>query len=253
MLGAITIMAAALGLSPAVLAASSALGTAYIVCLGVGGGLLIISTIFGHHAEADVDVPADADFGLDVDADVEMDADVAGDVDVAGHVDAAGDVHAADAHEVPGGVSLASWFSIRFLVYFMAGFGLFGTVLTYTTSVGMWPVLGISVLAGLVIGQGIHQTIRYIQRTSGDSAATVRDFVNQSARVTLAIAPGQTGEIALQVRGYERFVPAVAKRRDDCFSTGDRVAVVTYANGLAEVISKEEYDFVHENEKGVDA
>jgi hypothetical protein len=130
---------------------------------------------------------------------------------------------------------------------------LFGTVLTYTTDLGMWPVLGISILAGLVIGQGLHQTIRYIQRTSGDSTASVGDFLNRAARVTLAIAPGQPGEVALQVRGRERFVPATSKRRDDRFNAGDRVTVVTYANGMAQVISQEEYDFIHENEKGDDS
>lgn len=258
-------------LDPSLLAAASALAAVYIVCLIVGGGLLAVSTIFGHHSDTDVDTSLDADVGVDFHADVDadlapdldvgadVDVDVAGDVDIAGDVDVGpdldvhADAEALHADHAAAGISLATWFSIRFLVYFTATFGVVGTVLTYMTSVGTGAVLLLAIASGLVVGQGVHQTLRYLQRTSGDSTATVRDYLNRTARVTIAIGQGQRGEVALQVRGRERFVTATAERRNDHFDIGDRVAVVAFANGTARVISQDEYDFIHEHERGADS
>ncbi|HUU82325.1 MAG TPA: hypothetical protein VM243_02370 [Phycisphaerae bacterium] len=239
------------------LAAAAALPTIYIVCLIVGGGLVAISTIFGHHADMDVDTSLDADLGVDfhadMDTDIAPDVDVGADVDVGPEVEVHAEAEAAHVDHAGEGISLASWFSIRFLVYFTATFGAIGTVLTFLTPMGTGAVLLIAIGSGLIVGQGVHQTLRYLQRTSGDSAATVRDYVNRPARVTIAIAEGERGEIALQVRGQERFVAATAKRGEDHFKIGDRVAVVTFANGTAEVVSEEEYDFVHEHEGRTDS
>jgi len=250
MLATVTILAATVATPAALLAATSALTTLYVICLVVGGGLLVISTVLGGHADSDVDVSldthADFDFHPEVDA-------PAGDVHLDSPADADLHVEHVEAQHEAGGLSLASWFSIRFVVYFTATFGLVGTVLSYTTGMSTWAVLGIALAAGIVVGQAAHQVLRYIQRTSGDSTATVRDFLNRPARVTLALASGQRGEVALQVRGRERFVPALPRRSDDRFSAGDSVVVVAYANGTAEVVSREEYEFINEAKTGGDA
>ena len=81
------------------------LTTVYWVCLIVGGGLLLISSIAG----------TDADAGFDADVDVDVDVDAGVD---------AGHAHAS---------ALASWFSIQFIVFFMAMFGLVGVTLTHLT------------------------------------------------------------------------------------------------------------------------
>lgn len=251
MFGLFMTTAVGIGAGPALLAAASGLTTIYIICLIAGGGLLVISILFGSHSDMSVDHPLDADLGLDVDAHVGVDADVAVDADVPADVGA--DVHAGHADLAHAGVSLASWFSIQFVVYLVAVFGLVGTVLSYTTSLGPVPVLLIALGAGGAVGQGVHQTLRHLRRTSGDGAASNRDFVNTHARVTIAIGPGQWGEVAVHVRGRERFVPAVARRADDRFDVGDRVGIVAFANGTAEVVSRQEYDFINEPKVGDDA
>lgn len=224
------------------LAESSGLAAAYVICFIVGGGLLAISTIFGHQTDSDVDADIDVDFDADVDLGADLDAGV--DLEVDADADAIHIEHAAE------GVSLTTWFSIRFLVYFTATFGAVGTILTYMSSASSGAVLAASVAAGLVVGQAVHQALRYLKRTSGDSAATVRDYVNRSGRVTIAIKKGRRGEVALQVRGRERFVAATARRLDTEFKVGDRVAVIAFADGQAEVISQREFDFIHEHERG---
>lgn len=220
--------------------AAFALSSVYVVCLIVGGGLIVVSTVFAGNADADVDAEiggaAVADVGVDVDADVGVAVDVG--------VDAA---HVAHVH-APSGLSLASWFSIHFVVYFVAVFGLVGTTMTRLSSAGSTTTLLWSLIGGLGVGQGVHQLLRYLRRTSGNSAANVGDYLNQPARVTIKIAPPQKGEVSVSVRGRTRFVPAVARRDDDLFESGDPVVVVAYRNGTAEVVSRKEYEFVTDSE-----
>ena len=238
-----------LAANPDVLAAF-ALSSVYVVCLIVGGGLIVVSTVFGGDADADVDVEiggaAVADVGVDVDAGMGVDVDV--DADIGAVVDVGGDaVHGAHVH-APSALSLASWFSIHFVVYFLAVFGLVGTTMTRLSSAGSTLTLLWSLIGGLGVGQGVHQLLRYLRRTSGNSASNVGDYLNQPARVTIKIAPPQKGEVSVSVRGRTRFVPAVARRDDDLFESGDPVVVVAYRNGTAEVVSRKEYEFVTDSE-----
>jgi membrane protein implicated in regulation of membrane protease activity len=215
------------------LAAMPSLSAVYIVCLIVGGGLLIVSTLFGGDADADIGADVGADIDVDVDADVDM--------DVSG--DATTDAGAAHAPSV---LSLTNWFSVSFLIYFAAMFGLVGTTLTYLSDASSGAVLIWAVAGGLIVGQGVHQLLRYLRRSSGDSQITRQDFVNQTGRVTVAIAPGRTGEVAVHIRGGERFVAAVARRSDESFNAGDPIGVVGFSGGKAEVVSRKEFEFVNE-------
>ncbi|MCH7808062.1 MAG: hypothetical protein IIB60_02455 [Planctomycetes bacterium] len=234
----------------------SDLTTLYWICFVVGGGLLLISTLLGGHADTDVDASFDLDPSVDVDvsldadvsfdADIDVDLDIGVDVDV-GHIDAGG----GDLHLDPAGVtSLASWFSIRFVIFAMAVFGLIGVVLTHLTDTSSGLIAGSAVLGGLIFGQGVHQLFRKLRQTSGNSALQPGDYVDKLARVTIAIRSKQKGEIALRVRRAERFIPAVAKHEDGTFNTGEVVAVVDYVAGMAEVVSRKEYEFLKDEDEG---
>ncbi len=215
-------------------AAMESLTSLYVIALIIGGGLLVVSTIFGGDGDVGLDADVDVDFDVDVDLDVDVDV---GDVDLG---------HAAHAS----GLSLASWFSMQFVVFFVAAFGLIGTVLSLTSSTASSSVLIWSLVGGLLIGQGAHQTMAAIRRGSGNSQASRGDYVNKLARVTLAIEPPKRGEVALQVRGRERFVPARSKRDDDRFATGDNVVITAFNSGTAEVVSKAEYEFITDGASG---
>jgi hypothetical protein len=221
-----------------------ALTALYWICLIVGGGLLLISTIAGAHGDAgfDTDIHVDADVHVDadlpVDADVSVDTDVGGDVDM--HGDISGDVHAG--HEAA--TSLTTWFSIRFAVFFVATFGLIGVALTHLSETSSGIVAGCAFVGGFVVGQAVHQLFRKLRRSSGDSTTQPKHYLNKLARVTIATAYASKGEVALDVRGTERFVPAVARHKDAHFEIGEEVAVVGYSGGVAEVVSREEFEFL---------
>ncbi len=228
--------------------------TLYWICLIVGGGLLVISTFLGgdHHAggDMDMDVGGDIDLGGDVDVggdlsvDAHVDADVGMDPDVS--TDGGGELNIEQAHAM----SLASWFSIRFLTYFMAAFGVVGVVLTHMSEFGSGATAAWAVLAGLVVGQCVHQIMRGLSRNSGNSALGPKDYINKLARVTVTITYPRKGEVAVPVIRGERFVPAIAKRANTKFKVGDQVAVVAYRGGIAEVVSREEYEFLTSNKGG---
>ena len=233
------------------------LTTVYWACAVVGVGLMLVSALGGHHADGDVDVDfhvdvdVDAGAGIDTDFSADVDADVGVDVHADGGIDGPADgdlAHHADGIAAEAS-SLATWFSIRFLVFFVAVFGLLGVVLTHMTQAGPLGTFGVAVLGGLVAGQGVHQLFRALRRSSGNTAPSLADYVNKTARVTIAIKPPDRGEIALNVRGGQRYVPATSRRSDTSFNVGDEVAVVDYRGNAAEVVSRKEFEFLNTTAK----
>lgn len=188
------------------------LTTLYWVCLIVGGGLIVISSVAG----------GDADAGFDADLDVDLDVDT-------------GHAHAS---------ALTSWFSIQFVVFFLAMFGVVGVTMTHLTQRTSGVVLTLAISAGLLVGQGVHQLLRKLRRSSGDSTPKVADYVNKLARVTITVANEKKGEIALRVGRSDRFIAALARHSDDTFSPDQQVGVVAYRDGVAEVVSREEFEFL---------
>jgi hypothetical protein len=182
-------------------------------------------------------VDVDTDFDLDTDVDAEFETDGALDAELDAAADAVDAAHAhADA------LALSTWFSMRFVVFFVAIFGALGLVFTYLTSTGTWTTFGVAVGGGLLVGQGVHHTFRAVRRTSGNSTPRPQDYVNKLARVTIAIAPPKKGEIAIQVRAARRFIPAVTQDTTTGFGVGDEVVVVGYRAGVAHVVSREEVE-----------
>lgn len=206
--------------------------TIYIICLIVGGGLLLVSAIFSGHHAGDVSLDhATPDAAFDH-APADLEHHAAADGHHAGH----------NGHSTP--FTLASWFSIQFAIYFCAVFGLVGTTLTYASNVSSGWVLAAALATAIVAGQLVHQSMRFLRRTGRGSEISATDFLNKPARVTITIDPPRHGEVAVPLHSGERFVSATAKRTHDRFRVGDRVVVVNFSNGVAEVVSREEFDFV---------
>lgn len=210
------------------------MATIYVVSLVLGGGMLLISSVLGGHASTDVQVDGGFDFSGDVHTDLPGDVHV----DPSGGADGAFDSAAGHGHEW---FSLTSWFSISFVVYFLAVFGLIGTSLTYLSNVDPRGVAALAVLGGVIAGQVVHQLLRFLRKTSGNSALNVTEYVNQQACVTIAINGHNRGEVAITIRGGTRFIPAVARQTNARFEKGDHVVIVEVNDATAEVVSHEEY------------
>ena len=235
------------------LIAMPALTGVYIISLIVGGGLIAFSTILGGQGdggfETDFSPELDAHVGdVDVHVDVDADADVGHDVDLGDE----GGHDAAVGHAASGPFALANWFSVKFVVYFAAMFGGVGLTLDKLTDMTPFSVLVYALIGGFIIGQGAHQFLRLIRKTSGNSQVSVRDFINRTGRITIRVQPPKRGEVAIHIGDRERFVPAVSRRPDDEFKVGDKVVIVGFNAGTAEVISKREHEFTTDAQPGGD-
>jgi membrane protein implicated in regulation of membrane protease activity len=224
------------------------LSALYVISLIVGGGLILVSVASGGDDGADVEADADLDLDLDTDFDAGLDTEVDVDVDAADvEIEGLDGAHAGAGH-LTEGFSIAEWLSLRFFIFFAATFGLIGTVMDGLSGYSTPVVLAASVIGGLLLGQAVHQTVRYLKKSGGNDAIDASEYLRKAARVTVAIEPPHRGEVVTHVRGRSRYVPAVTKRCDDRFSHGEHVAIVAMKNGTAEVISRREYVALTENE-----
>ncbi len=212
------------------------LAVAYWVCLVLGGGLLLISSLSGTDSGVESDIDVDFDADLDFDADIDLDAESPTGLDAAAHGASL--------------TSLATWFSVQFAVFFMAVFGVIGVTLTHLTDLSSGMILAGAAGGGFIVGQGMHQLMRALRRGSGNSATQARDYIYKLARVTVALRNGRKGQITLQVRRGDRFITAISQREDATFDVGDRVVVIAYRAGIAEVVSPPEFEALNVQKKG---
>jgi hypothetical protein len=191
---------------------------AYVGALILGGGLLAASAVLGGHGH-------DADH--DVDHDVDHDA-AAHDV---------GDVHlgAADAIWLP-------VLSIRFWTFFLAFFGLTGSLLEAFRKLGLIgaPPAVVAVLAavvGLGAGYAIARILRSLkQERISSEVLPETDYPGKAGEVLLDVAPGDPGMVRLDVKGVSIDVPALAADADlKAMRRGSKVIVLSYKDGKVSV------------------
>ena len=207
----------------------------YLFCAILGGGLLAFSVLGAadHDAQVDggdFDAGHDFDGGHDFDAGHDIDHDFDHDV---GH-DAGAD-H--DAHF--GGAELVlGLFKPRNLIFFLAGFGITGTLLEWLTdasAVGtLVPSLGMGAVGMLLT----HGTFLWLKRS--DSAVDVlsdNELEGCVGRVVLPLSPGERGRIACSVGGREVYLLArLDAEYQGELAQGREVIVLRVTDTVAEVM-----------------
>lgn len=167
--------------------------TLYLIALAIGGTLVVASLLFGGDAEADADVDAD----IDCDAGLDVDVHAGGDV---GH-----------------GLDFGDWLpvtSIRFWTFFLAFFGLTGTLMQGLGVIDMkWVTVAISSAVGWVCGTATVIAYRKLKRDVVNSHIGEADFVGATGTIVVAVAKGNAGKIRLQMGG--RTVELIAETEDD--------------------------------------
>lgn len=150
--------------------------TIYLLALGFGGTLLILSmALGGHHSGADHD--------------------------------GGGDGHTAPADG--GGAIWAVARSVRFWIFLFAFGGAVGAALTGLDAAGRLPVAAVAAVVGLAAG-GVATTV--MRAVSGAASSTVdaAELAGATGVVTVAIAPGQVGKIRVEAKGRALDVLAAA-------------------------------------------
>jgi hypothetical protein len=146
----------------------------YLFFLVLCGGLALLS-VLGDFLDTDVgelDVDIDADFDADLDADADADADLEADT------------------------AAEKIFSIRGLLYTLFGFGLTGTLLTWTGATAASPAtIGVSAGSGLVAGWIVTKLLNWIKGSEAGQRAGDSSFEGRAGRMTLSMEEGRTGRV----------------------------------------------------------
>jgi hypothetical protein len=193
----------------------------YIVAAILGAGLLALSLLAG------------GDGGHDVGG------------DLGSHAIGGGADHPmlADAEHPGFGEAVLSLFRPRNFIFFLAGFGLSGTLLTLIQSGSVFTLM-----ASLVMGVGFfllsHFVFTLLRRTdTGGGAITEVELMGERARVTLPLVPGHPGRVACLLGGREVYLTAqLAPGITETIAAGREVIVNSVTNGVAEVLPPERYD-----------
>lgn len=206
----------------------------YLGSLVFGGVLLGASLLLGGHDDFDADTDADLDTdGLDFDSDVDADADLDLDADADADADLELDAEAdADAHGGMGkdlDVSGASLFfflkSLRFWTFFLAFFGLTGTLLDGLGVSGN-PIVtfAVALATGTLTGFTAAKLIRSLMHDELAAPANDRDYVGLSARVLVPPKVGGVGKVRVEVGG--RLVDLLAETDEDGFRADEEVLII---------------------------
>lgn len=198
--------------------------TLYLIALALGGTLLLASLFLG--GEHDAGAPGEV--SPDMDADLS-----AGDADM----------DAGEGGELGADVALA-WLpvaSMRFWTFFLAFFGLTGTILTLGGVVASAVITGvIAGGVGYACGMGVVQVIRRMRATQTDSTAGADDYIGETALVMVSVARGKTGKVRLEVKG--RTVDLLAETEDERpFAARERALVYAMNDDGHAVITRAEH------------
>lgn len=168
----------------------------YLFCLIVGGGLLAFSVLGGH----------DHDFSGDASADA----------------DASGGEHALG--------EVASYFSLRAIISFVAFFGL-GGLAARGLGLGGLTQLGFALICGLLVGAFAAVALR-LARTRGETDTHASSLEGRVGKVLVAPATDRLGKVEVTVAGQTEQMLA---RSDDALLPGAAVIVIGMAGGVLDV------------------
>jgi hypothetical protein len=194
--------------------------TAYLVCLLAGGLLLAVSLLGGGDADGDADVGADAD--VDVDA-------------APGSADASGEGEGESAEAQGEGLGAAARFlSVRNLVFFVAFFGLTGTLLTLFGADARLT-LSASVGLGAVAAVAVQRVMDYLRGTQSGALRSLATFGGARARVLVGLTRARPGKVTVATGdGTLQLVARIHERATaDRFDSGDTVVIVRFQDGVA--------------------
>lgn len=149
----------------------------YLFCFALGGVLLAASLMMGGD-----DGAGDAD--VDIDGDVEADSDS----------------HSGDHGDLGG--FFAALISLRFWTFFLAFFGMTGTVFEWRELAGHWAVvLGIAFAVGALAGVVAVKAFKWLAAGEHGHVPGSDEYVGKSGRILIRVSSSEVGKIRLEMRG----------------------------------------------------
>jgi hypothetical protein len=198
----------------------------YLLAAILGGGLLGFSLLGGGDHDAGHGDASGLDAGHDFDH--------------GGH-DVGSDHDAGTGHEIQQGWAgelVLGLFRPRNLTFFLAGFGITGTLLTLLTATSTLGTLIPSLGMGLAAMLATHVTFMWLTRSdSAMDAVSDSDLEGCVGRVMLPLSPGERGRIACRVGDHMTYITAtLAEGYSETLSPGREVVVLEVDHAVARVM-----------------
>lgn len=196
----------------------------YLACLIFGGIFIAVTLLFGGDTDMDADVgdmDFDVDAGVEAGGEVDMGADA--DVDVNGE----------------GLTAAIKFLSFRNIVFFLAFFGLTGTVLTFMNSPSL---LTFPVAVGMGLGAAtlMHRVLSHLMKNEVGHALNIDQVAGLPARVTVHVGKNRRGKVVLEAGGQRLQLLALtadeATREE--IPAGETVYILRVRDGVAYVVEE---------------
>lgn len=212
--------------------------TTYLACLLFGGVLLAVAIIFGgeHDLGSDggFDFHTDMDHGgFDLHTDVDVHADVPADIHTDFHV------HGESTPAGEGMGAAAQWLSFRNIIFFIAFFGLTGTLLTLVSG----PVVAAvgAVLMGTLASNLSHRIFQYLRQT--ESGEGLQDSDLQGLRGQVVVTTSRTSKGKITIVANDRALQMIAITAEEAsreeYHPGETVTIVKIEGGLAHIAGED--------------
>ncbi len=200
----------------------SAMLALYLITAIIGLGLIVFSAFGGmsDHGEFGHDISSDADIHVELDHDVD---------------------HSISIHDVAHSSDFwLPFFSLRFWIYLLGGFGGFGLILTMMGIKEQPLQVGAALIVGLIIGTVAAVTMRLLNKSHSNSSVSDRDFVGVVARVLIAPRDTDPGKIRLEIKN-ETIDVLARPLEGHTITSGDEVVVVSVDGAHVTVANAEKY------------
>lgn len=180
----------------------------YLACLLFGGLLLLVSIFFG----------GDSDMGFDLEVDADLDADFDAAAEVSGE----------------GMIAAVKFLSFRNIVFFIAFFGLAGSLLTWMKFNAILTFLA-AVAMGLFAAFLGHAAMTYLKKSESGAGTNLRELEGRKAAVLVNVSREHRGKISVSAkdRVFQLLAAVAEESSRDHFDHGDAVTIVRVENGTA--------------------
>lgn len=197
----------------------------YIACLVFGGVLLVMAMMAGGDG-ADHELDAHGDVAHDLGGHADVSHELSGDTD-----------HAAVQHTHANAADAVRYLSFRNVVFFMAFFGLTGTVLTTLAIPSIITALSAAGM-GVFASQVGYRLMRYLKGSETGQAVDLGDLRGHTGTVLVGCGRAQTGKITVRsgTQTLTLLAQVATEERRAHFKPGDTVIISRVERGIAHVI-----------------
>lgn len=198
--------------------------TLYLACLLFGGILILVAIFAGGHG--DLDVHSDLDFHADMEAHPDIPHSLHG----------IGELHSDISPHGEGLAAASRFISFRNVIFFVAFFGLTGTVLNALGFGGVLTAV-MAILLGFFASSVTHKVFRYLKETESGAGFDEHELQGLTARVEVTVSKTSKGKISVVAHEqHHQLIALVAEENDqESIAPGTTVIVVKVENGIASV------------------